>query len=156
LKRKFKVSINDKSYEVEVEEIDSEDNKNIFEKTSKNYEDDEVKEIKKEKIEKNPKEITEKHKKEKRKEEKKTEETKTESFKSDENSGYEVKAPLPGLVNEINVREGQTVKAGDKLLIIEAMKMENEIPAEYDGVVEKILVKRGDSVEGDQILMIIK
>lgn len=156
MKRKFKVSINDKSYEVEVEEIDSEDNKNIVEKTSKNYEDDEVKEIKKEKIEKNPKEITEKPKKEKRKEEKKTEETKTESFKSDETSGFEVKAPLPGLVNEINVREGQTVKAGDKLLIIEAMKMENEIPAEYDGVVEKILVKRGDSVEGDQILMIIK
>ncbi len=54
------------------------------------------------------------------------------------------------------MKEGQSVKAGDKLVIIEAMKMENEIPAENDGVVEKILVKRGDSVEGDQTLMIIR
>ncbi|KLO22710.1 propionyl-CoA carboxylase [Marinitoga sp. 1197] len=66
-----------------------------------------------------------------------------------------VKAPLPGVVVDINIAEGNRVSKGQKLLVIEAMKMENEILSDYDGVVEKILVKKGDSIEGDQDLIII-
>ncbi|WGS65456.1 biotin/lipoyl-containing protein [Marinitoga aeolica] len=66
-----------------------------------------------------------------------------------------VKAPLPGVVVDINVAEGNRVSKGQKLLVIEAMKMENEILSDYDGVVEKILVKKGDNIDGDQELIII-
>jgi biotin carboxyl carrier protein len=55
-------------------------------------------------------------------------------------------APLPGNIFKINVKEGDTVKRGDTVLIMEAMKMENNVLAEGDGTVKKILVKEGDSV----------
>lgn len=66
-----------------------------------------------------------------------------------------VKAPLPGVVVDINVAEGNRISKGQKLLVIEAMKMENEILSEVDGVVEKILVKKGDNIDGDQELIVI-
>jgi len=152
LKRKFKVTINNKTYEVEVEEIGSEitNEENIKEKEEKTTEKEQFSEALKPVSDKK----AEKRTKKKQKEEEKI--IREEPTKKETDSGYEVKAPLPGVINEINVKEGQSVKAGDKLVIIEAMKMENEIPAENDGVVEKILVKRGDSVEGDQTLMIIR
>lgn len=53
-------------------------------------------------------------------------------------SGEKITAPMPGTVLDIRVSEGQTVKAGDILLILEAMKMENEIVSPVDGVVKKI------------------
>lgn len=68
----------------------------------------------------------------------------------------EIKAPMPGLIAEINVSEGQEIKKGDGILIIEAMKMENEIRSNVDGVVKKILGKAKDSVDKDSILMIIE
>ncbi|MBP7184599.1 MAG: biotin/lipoyl-binding protein [Saprospiraceae bacterium] len=68
----------------------------------------------------------------------------------------DIKAPMPGLVLEINVSEGQSVAKGDPLLILEAMKMENIIKAPADGVVSKILVKKGAPVEKGLLLMQIK
>lgn len=68
----------------------------------------------------------------------------------------ELKSPMPGLVVKINVEEGQKVERNDSLLIIEAMKMENEIRASSSGIVKKILAKDGDSVEKDTALMIIE
>ena len=65
----------------------------------------------------------------------------------------EVKAPMPGLVLDVNVQEGQEVKAGDKLLILGAMKMENSIVVPTDGVIKSIRVKSGDAVEKGQILI---
>lgn len=68
-----------------------------------------------------------------------------------------VRAPLPGLVLEIKVREGSTVKAGDPLVILEAMKMENVIPAPHNGTVRKVFVAGGDSVgEGDPLLELLR
>ena len=64
-----------------------------------------------------------------------------------------IKAPMPGLIINLKVAEGDTVKAGDQLLILEAMKMENILKSPGDGVVKKIKVKKGDSVEKNQILI---
>lgn len=67
-----------------------------------------------------------------------------------------LKAPLPGIVLDIFVREGDAVKAGQRMLLLEAMKMENNIEADCDGVVEKISVNKGDSVLEGDILLTIK
>ncbi|MDN5346077.1 MAG: glutaconyl-CoA/methylmalonyl-CoA decarboxylase subunit gamma [Petrotoga sp.] len=156
MKRKFKVTINNKTYEVEVEEIGSEtiNKEKIKETEERTSEGEQFSEAPKAVSDKKTRKRAQKKLEKKQKDEDKK--VPEESTRRETVSGYEVKAPLPGVINEINVKEGQNVKAGDKLVIIEAMKMENEIPAESDGVVEKILVKRGDSVEGDQTLMIIR
>lgn len=56
-------------------------------------------------------------------------------------------SPLPGKIISINVKQGQKIKKGDLILVIEAMKMENEIFASHDSTVKEIFVKSGDSVE---------
>mgnify|MGYP002626355275 CR=1 FL=1 len=67
--------------------------------------------------------------------------------------GTAVCSPLPGVIISVDVKEGQAVKKGQKLAVLEAMKMENEIQAEQDGTVTAILVQKGDSVlEGAEIL----
>lgn len=67
----------------------------------------------------------------------------------------EVKSPLPGVIQSIRVKEGDTVKAGQCLAILEAMKMENEIDAIIDGTVEKVHVAQGQNVlEGETIVTI--
>ena len=71
-------------------------------------------------------------------------------------AGGKVLAPLPGKILSIEVSEGQTVAAGDKLLVLEAMKMENVIAAGADGVVKSILVGKDDNVEAGQELMVIE
>lgn len=65
----------------------------------------------------------------------------------------DIKAPMPGLVLEVNVQVGQELKAGDKLLILGAMKMENSIVIPTDGVIKSIRVKAGDAVEKGQLLI---
>lgn len=70
-------------------------------------------------------------------------------------TGKPVTSPLPGVIIEVSVKEGQTVKAGQKVAVLEAMKMENEIQAPADGTVTAILVNKGDSVlEGAEIVKI--
>lgn len=69
--------------------------------------------------------------------------------------GEKVTSPLPGVIIEVSVKEGQAVKSGDKVAVLEAMKMENEIPATKDGTVTAIHVNKGDSVlEGAPIVTI--
>ena len=70
-------------------------------------------------------------------------------------SGNNVIAPMPGQIKSIFVREGDKVKAGQKLLIMEAMKLENKLPATRDGVVKHILVRDGDIVSQGQELIVI-
>ena len=70
-------------------------------------------------------------------------------------AGGKVTSPLPGVVVEISVKEGQTVKAGEKLAVVEAMKMENEILSEYSGTVLSISASEGDSVLEGAVLMTI-
>jgi biotin carboxyl carrier protein len=64
-----------------------------------------------------------------------------------------VKAPMPGLIIDLRVKEGDKVKPGDALLILEAMKMENMIKASAESIVKSVKVKKGDSVEKNQILI---
>ena len=69
--------------------------------------------------------------------------------------GNKVNSPLPGVVLNINVREGDAVKKGQCVLVLEAMKMENNIEAPCDGTVKQILVQKGDSVlEGAPLVVI--
>ncbi len=66
-----------------------------------------------------------------------------------------IKSPLPGVILEVFVREGDEVKMGQKLLMLEAMKMENNIEADKAGKVVQILKGKGDSVmEGDVLIII--
>jgi propionyl-CoA carboxylase alpha chain len=68
-------------------------------------------------------------------------------------SGKQVLCPMPGLVISIAVKEGQEVKAGEQLAIVEAMKMENVLRAERDATVKKIHVKPGDSLAVDAVIL---
>ncbi|MEP2023122.1 MAG: acetyl-CoA carboxylase biotin carboxyl carrier protein subunit [Reichenbachiella sp.] len=65
----------------------------------------------------------------------------------------DVKAPMPGLILEVLVSEGQEVKKGDHLLILEAMKMENVIKSPADGVINGLHATKGESVEKGKILL---
>jgi biotin carboxyl carrier protein len=65
----------------------------------------------------------------------------------------EIKAPMPGLVLDIRVAEGDEVKKGDPILVLEAMKMENILKSPTDGIVKKINVKKGLAVEKNQVLI---
>lgn len=64
-----------------------------------------------------------------------------------------VKAPMPGLIVDLKIQAGDRVKAGDALLILEAMKMENILKSPGEGIVKSIKVKKGDSVEKGQVLI---
>jgi biotin carboxyl carrier protein len=69
--------------------------------------------------------------------------------------GKKIGSPLPGVIISVDVKEGQAVKRGQKVAVIEAMKMENEILAECDGTITAVHVKQGDSVlEGADIVTI--
>ena len=66
-----------------------------------------------------------------------------------------IKSPLPGVILDVHVREGDKVTAGTKLITLEAMKMENNINADKAGVIKALKVKKGDSVlEGDILIEI--
>ncbi len=75
--------------------------------------------------------------------------------KGDPNSPLEACAPMPGMVTEVAASPGQSVKAGDKLLVLEAMKMLTTVSANTDGTIKEILVKKGDQVDSDDLLVIL-
>lgn len=136
--RKFNVRVNGKSYEVEVEELNSSESTQTVAPVHKHVQQPVQQPV--QKVEQVPAKKVETPKP-------------AETHVSSGNNV--VKAPLPGVVVDIFISEGARVSKGQKLLVIEAMKMENEILSDYDGVVEKILVKKGDNVDGDQDLIII-
>ncbi|ABQ46241.1 biotin/lipoyl attachment domain-containing protein [Thermotoga petrophila RKU-10] len=127
--RKFRVVVNGKEYIVEVEEIG-----NVSKKESTKP----LKEVSQRVVQEIPKE-----------------EPKPVVVEREESSEEEklVKAPMAGIVLKVLVKEGQKVSVGDKLLVFEAMKMENELQSEFSGTVKEILVKEGDNIETGQILM---
>ena len=70
-------------------------------------------------------------------------------------AGNEQKAPMAGTILDVKVSVGQQVNAGDVLFILEAMKLENEVVAEFSGVVKSIAVAKGASVQNGQVLVVI-
>ena len=70
--------------------------------------------------------------------------------------GYSVTAPMPGAILEIAVNEGQTVQAGEVVLLLEAMKMENEIIAPVSGNIKKIVTSKGATVNTGDLLLVIE
>ena len=123
----YKIRIGEKVYEVEVEAV-SEKEGSI---TTSNNVDNEPKE---KKIEHNS--------------------SLNEVSNSIENSEM-INAPMQGLIVDVKVETGQKVKAGDEVVILEAMKMENPIVAPCDGTVSEIRVTKGDTVNTDDILAVL-
>ena len=70
-------------------------------------------------------------------------------------AGSPIKAPLPGTIIEVKVNVGDTVKQGDCVLVLEAMKMQNNIESEYEGTVTSITVKQGETVMEGAVLLTI-
>ena len=75
---------------------------------------------------------------------------------SAEGGAVNVTSPMPGSILEIKVSAGEAVKAGQVLLLLEAMKMENEIVAPRAAVVASVAVKKGDTVDTDDTLVVLK
>ena len=123
----YKIRIGEKVYEVEVEAV-SEKEGSI---TTSNNVDNELEE---KKIEHNS--------------------SLNEVSNSIENSEM-INAPMQGLIVDVKVETGQKVKAGDEVVILEAMKMENPIVAPCDGTVSEIRVTKGDTVNTDDILAVL-
>ncbi len=70
-------------------------------------------------------------------------------------AGKDIVSPLPGVIISVDVKEGQAVKRGQKVAVIEAMKMENDILADCDGIVTAVCVSKGDSVLEDAKIVTI-
>jgi glutaconyl-CoA/methylmalonyl-CoA decarboxylase subunit gamma len=135
--KKYSFSINDVNYEVDIQSVDG--NQARIEVNGKTYNVEihrEVKQLKTPVIVRSPvKELSKEI-------EKKTGGAKTE-----------IKSPLPGIIVKIFVSKGEEVKKNQKLFSLEAMKMENEIKAERDGVIENIKALAGQSVLQDEVVM---
>lgn len=82
-------------------------------------------------------------------------ETKNEPQNAAQGKGFEVKAPLPGTILKVVAKNGDAVKEGDLLCVLEAMKMENEIFSPNSGVVSSVLISEGASVNSGESLFVI-
>ncbi len=82
-------------------------------------------------------------------------ESPTQNTLATKSSTRRITAPLPGVILEMHMKEGDVVKTGDLLMVMEAMKMENNILAEQSGTVKKVNVRKGDAVlQGDMLIEI--
>ena len=75
--------------------------------------------------------------------------------KVDLKAGEPVNSPMPGNILRVEVKEGEQIKAGQLLVVLEAMKMENEILAPHDGTVAQVIVSKGSTVETDSPLIVL-
>lgn len=134
--RKFKVRLNGKEYLVEVEEITSVSQTKKPQETKNTLEDQQVKSVTNEPTKKGE-----------------VREERTEKKEESVSTGKVITTPMSGIILKIFVSPGQKINAGDNILILEAMKMENEIKADTSGIVKSVLVKEGDAVETGQVLV---
>jgi biotin carboxyl carrier protein len=128
VRRSFRVSVDGEIFSVEVEEVKEEDSTSRDVESKKHGDPEQTKPVSM-KTEKVPRDFS--------------------------NGGKPVKAPMPGTIVDVKVTEGDEVKENDVLVILEAMKMENEITSPVSGTVIKILVHKADTVDSGEVLMII-
>lgn len=72
-----------------------------------------------------------------------------------EGGEFHLKSPMPGLIISVRVREGQQVTRGDRLIVLESMKMQNELKSPRDGTIRSLRIKAGDNVEQNQVLLTV-
>ena len=72
------------------------------------------------------------------------------------NDNMEIGASIPGNIIKVNVKEGDSVKMGQSLLLVEAMKMETNIVAKEDGIVQEVLITEGQQVKAGELLIVLK
>ena len=73
-----------------------------------------------------------------------------------ESGDFVLKSPMPGLVIKVAVEEGDEIKKGDVLVILESMKMQNELKAPRDGKVTRVMIKDGDSIEQKETMLVLE
>jgi acetyl/propionyl-CoA carboxylase alpha subunit len=78
------------------------------------------------------------------------------ALKVDTKKEQELRSPMPGLITSIEVKEGDVVVAGQGVVIVEAMKMENELKTKHDGKVKEVKVKKHQAVDKDQLLIVFE
>lgn len=134
--RKFNVTVNGKSYAVEVEEVDS--GAFTYTPVQQTQAPQQVAPVQQAPAQPTP-----------------VQESPKAPKASEPVSGELISAPMPGTILDIKVSEGQTVKAGDVLVILEAMKMENELVSPKDGTIAKIHTTKGTAVTTGEPLVTI-
>ncbi len=125
--KNLKITVNGIEYKVKVEEIDEQE---MFQEQNKNSNKQESLSLKADKNDNNN--------------------------NNQDSSGEPINAPMPGTIVSVKVSQGQSVSKGDVLLVLEAMKMENEIMSPKDAVISGVNVKKGDSVEAGMPLVFLK
>ncbi|MDY6827195.1 MAG: biotin/lipoyl-containing protein [Bacillota bacterium] len=143
----FKVTVDGQSYTVQVEEINSPSNNNSI--VHKSVTPGHNKDVKFTSERTN---ITEANKENETKTPKIPEKTVP---KQPMGEGFKVDSPMPGSILDVKVSVGDSINEGDVLLVLEAMKMENEITSPYNGEVTEVLVKKGDSVNSGDPLVVL-
>jgi len=81
---------------------------------------------------------------------------KSRKSSDDDDGGRVIVSPMPGKVVKINVKEGEEVKEGTTVIIVEAMKMQSEYKVKKDRIIKEIKVKEGEAVDGDQPLIYVE
>lgn len=141
--KKFRVKVDGEEYIVNIEEISGEIESQGSANINKNSQ--EQKKTVPEKTKNNAKTVSAPKK-----------ESESEMAPPPEISEGDVLAPMPGNILNINVKAGEKVEKGDTLVILEAMKMENEISASQSGTVKEVKVRVGDSVDAEDLLLVME
>ncbi|WMJ76703.1 MULTISPECIES: biotin/lipoyl-containing protein [unclassified Sedimentibacter] len=132
--KKFNVTVNGKAYAVEVEEVGANQGAFTYQPVQQPVQ-----------VEKEPASRVEPA----------PQVAPVKKVQSDSTEGETISAPMPGTILDVKVSEGQSVKSGDILFILEAMKMENEIVSPKDGVINKIYISKSATVStGDSLVTI--
>ncbi|MGC9383317.1 MAG: biotin/lipoyl-containing protein [Kosmotogaceae bacterium] len=148
MQRTFKVTVDGNEYIVEVEEIKNKP-KTAEEKIQKQPSSQQQGQVQKKQNESAEKFENKEDKEKNRK-------PKTLSKEKDTSEVNEVTSPMTGVVLDIFVSSGDRISRGDKVILMEAMKMENTVLSDYDGTVKEVKVKKGDNIDAGDVIVVLE